>query len=82
MPDDFVKRAMQSAGETRVIASAKLCIDTAGEVSEVRILKSSGYPSYDETIVSEMNQWAYRPYEIDGKPVAVCTAVTFIYSQK
>jgi TonB family protein len=82
MPDEFVKRAIQAAGETRVVASAKLCIDTAGEVSEVRILKSSGYPGYDETIVSEMKQWGFRPYEVDGKPVAVCTAITFIYSQR
>jgi hypothetical protein len=30
----------------------------------------------------EMRQWAYRPYLINGKPVPVCTAVTFIYSQQ
>jgi TonB family protein len=82
MPDEFTKRAMEAAGESKVVASAKMCIDTQGEITEVRILKSSGYPSYDETIESEMGQWAFRPYEVDGQAVPVCTAVTFIYSQK
>jgi hypothetical protein len=27
-------------------------------------------------------EWRYKPYNVNGKPVPVCTAVTFIYSQK
>jgi hypothetical protein len=25
--------------------------------------------------------WTYRPFTINGKPVAVCTSVMFIYKQ-
>ena len=28
------------------------------------------------------NEWRYKPYLVNGKAVPVCTAVTFIYSQK
>jgi len=82
MPDSYEQRAMQSAHEDRVIAAIKLCVDTTGAVSQVRILRSSGYPGYDQKIASEVNAWGFRPIEIDGKAVAVCTALSFIYSQK
>jgi hypothetical protein len=29
-----------------------------------------------------MRNWRYKPYLVNGKAVPVCTAVTFIYSQK
>ena len=28
------------------------------------------------------SEWKYSPYMVNGKAVPVCTAVTFIYSQK
>jgi TonB family protein len=82
MPDSYEQRAMQSAHEDRVIAAIKLCVDTTGAVSQVRILRSSGYPGYDQKIASEVSAWGFRPIEIDGKAVPVCTALSFIYSQK
>lgn len=45
-------------------------------------LRSTGFPAYDEKILRELRQWQYRPFLVNGKPVAVCTAVTFIYSQR
>jgi hypothetical protein len=36
----------------------------------------------DERVVNEIKAWRYKPLLIDGKPVAVCTALTFIYSVK
>jgi TonB family protein len=78
MPDPDDQAAMD-ANEVRVITSVKLCVDKAGKVIQVRQLKSSGYPGYDTKILREITDWAYRPYKVDGKPVPVCTAVTFIY---
>ena len=47
------------------------------------MLKSSGFPSYDAKIKNKMqNEWKYKPYAVNGRAVPVCTAVTFIYSQK
>jgi ferric-dicitrate binding protein FerR (iron transport regulator) len=81
MPDSFVQRSIQNTGDNRLIAVVKLCIDTTGKVSRLTLLKTSGYPAYDDKILAEMKGWGYRPYVADGKPVTVCTAVTFIYSQ-
>ena len=47
------------------------------------MLKSTGFPAYDNKILSKMRgEWRYKPYMVNGKAVPVCTAVTFIYSQK
>jgi hypothetical protein len=88
MPDEADKHAIESAfrlsGESRdarLIASLKFCIDRTGKVSHVRQLKSSGYPGYDQKLQNEVIAWQYRPYKVDGKPVPVCTAVTFVYKQ-
>ena len=31
--------------------------------------------------MATMEQWIYSPYTVDGQPIAVCTAMTFIYTQ-
>ncbi|HEU0034600.1 MAG TPA: hypothetical protein VFQ53_28445 [Kofleriaceae bacterium] len=80
VPDDATKHAMRDAGATRVIASFKLCIDVAGAVTRVETIKTSSFETYDRTLIRAMRQWKYRPYQIDGKVVPVCTAVTFVYN--
>lgn len=74
-----VKLAMARAGKRRVIGAVKLCIDRAGAVSSSRLVKSTGYPSYDRALLAGVRGWRYRPYRMGGKAVAVCTAVQFIY---
>lgn len=82
VPDEFVKRTIQATGDNRVSSSVKMCVDATGKVSRLTLLKASGYPAYDDEILAEMKRWAFQPYVADGKPVAVCTAVSFIYSQR
>lgn len=53
-----------------------------GAVGSVTQLKSTGFPAYDAKIIREMKQWGYKPYLVNGKAVPVCTAVTFIYTQR
>ena len=46
------------------------------------MLKSTGFPAYDSKIQSKIRgEWRYEPYNVNGKAVPVCTAVTFIYSR-
>ena len=45
-------------------------------------LKSTGFDAYDKKIEAKIWRWIYRPFVVDGKPVKVCTAVTFIYTQE
>lgn len=78
-PDAATKRAIDKAGN-RVVGSFKLCVDARGMIATVSRLKSTGHAAYDTKIEREMRRWRYRPYFVNGKAVAVCTAVTFIYS--
>jgi TonB family protein len=82
VPDDETKTAIANAGGGRVTGSFRLCLDTTGQVESVMPLRSTGLASYDRDILRAMQQWRYSPYMIDGKPVPVCTSVTFIYTQR
>jgi protein TonB len=83
VPDDVTKTEIQRSGKSKIIGSFKLCINASGAVTSVTMLKSSGFPAYDSKIQGKMrNEWKYRPYAVNGRAVPVCTAVTFIYSQK
>lgn len=82
VPDDLTKVEIARSGKDKVIGSYKLCITTAGNVSSVTQLKSTGFAAYDTKLLDGMRTWTYRPFLVGGKPAAVCTAVTFIYSQK
>jgi protein TonB len=82
-PDDVTKTEIQRAGRDKLIGSFKLCITAEGNVASVSQLKSTGYGAYDSKITSTIRgEWRYRPFMVNGKPTPVCTAVTFIYSQK
>jgi protein TonB len=81
-PEDTTKIEIQRSGKDKVVGSFKLCLNVSGEVTTVNMLKSTGFVAYDQKILSKIRgEWRYRPYMVNGKPVPVCTAVTFIYSQ-
>ena len=73
------RKAMVSAGKTRVITSFKVCVDVRGKVSSIKLLKSSGFPDYDAQLTAGIRRWGYRPYRLNGAATPVCTAATFIY---
>ena len=79
-PPAVVKTAILRDGKSKVVATFRLCVGVDGEVSSTAILKSSGYPGYDAAIDAGLRQWHYRAYEIGGRRVPVCGAVTFIYT--
>ena len=80
-PDDATKIEIARSGKVKIVASFKLCIDRNGTVSTVNMLKSSGFPAYDQKLKAGMKAWRYTPFRINGNTAPVCTAVTFIYSQ-
>jgi protein TonB len=83
VPDEVTKTEIMRSGKDRVIGSFKLCLTVGGAIQSVNMLKSTGFPSYDNRILSTIRgSWRYKPYNVNGKAVPVCTAVTFIYSQK
>jgi hypothetical protein len=82
VPDDIDKHRMAEHGLTRIIATMKLCLTATGEPRSVEVLRSSGLPGYDEKLRKRITaEWRYKPFEINGTPQPVCSAVTFIYNQ-
>jgi TonB family protein len=81
-PPEEVRLAMRKADRMQTRATVKLCLDDAGRVDSLRLLGSSGYQAYDAKLLAEMRDWRYRPYEVNGRPIGVCTAVTFIYKMQ
>jgi TonB family protein len=80
-PDEATRKQIIADKRDRVVGSFKLCLDTAGTPTTTRVLKSTGYPAYDDRIRNTiLGTWRYAPFVIADKPVPVCTAVTFIYS--
>jgi len=73
LPDDATKAAIAKKHVKRVVGTWKLCIDEQGAVSSAKMLKSTGFKSYDHTIGDAVRAWTYS----DG--AAACTTVTFVY---
>jgi protein TonB len=82
VPNDNTKTEIQRSGKDRIVGSYKLCITVDGGINTISQLKSTGFPAYDSKIQAEMRNWRYRPFLVNGKPQPVCTAVTFVYTQK
>jgi TonB family protein len=82
-PDDHTRTAIFHAGhQGQIVGSFKLCLSTTGRVTSVTQLKSTGWPAYDARIEQGIRAWRYLPFLVDGTPAPVCTAVTFIYTQR
>lgn len=79
-PPDSVQAKMMGKAERRAVGTVHLCVDRAGAVRSLRVLRSTGYDEYDQRLISRMRDWRYRPYRLSGgAAVPVCTAVTFIF---
>lgn len=82
-PDDVTKTEIQRSGKDKVVGGFKVCITAGGDIANVTQVKSTGFPAYDNKILSTIKrEWRYRPFNVNGKNVPVCTAVTFFYVQK
>jgi hypothetical protein len=80
-PDDDTKHAVAKS-RLRLVGTFKLCLDTSGQPTSVDMLQSTGVASYDQRILNEMRRWAFTPVVLDGKPIPICTAVTFIFTAR
>jgi protein TonB len=76
-PNDIATKISREG--KRVVGVVKMCLNTAGNVKKINMLKSTGHSAYDAKIKSKMRLWKYRPFKVNGKSVPVCTSVTFIY---
>lgn len=81
-PPEQVKVQMVREDKNQAVASVKMCLTTTGAVESLSLIKGTGYDGYDSLIRSEMQKWRYKPYRVDGRPVPVCTVVTFVFRMR
>jgi hypothetical protein len=82
LPDGADKQEIHESNKDKIVGSYKMCVDATGAVDVVTVLKSTGLLRYDDFIVRSLRTWRYKPQLVGGKPSGVCTAITFIYSQR
>ncbi|MBT8495393.1 MAG: energy transducer TonB, partial [Deltaproteobacteria bacterium] len=57
-----------------------LCLSEGGWPTKIYFSQPSGLRHWDQRIFETMRGWRYEPYkDADGKPIAACTTVTFVY---
>lgn len=82
-PPDKVRDEMSRSGKRSTRAAIKLCLSGSGRVSSVKLLTSSGYPTYDRKLVAAVRAWRYHPFKLDtGQAIPVCTSVVFKYAMR
>lgn len=64
-PYPGLARRLGEEGEVRL----DIQVRQDGSVGEVRLKKSSGSPSLDETAIETVKKWRFKPATLDGKPV-------------
>ncbi|MGX9962285.1 energy transducer TonB [Roseomonas sp. F4] len=53
----------------------RLEIDTIGGVTDVRVLRSAGYPALDQAAMQAVRRWRFEPAMRDGVPVFSSTSI-------
>lgn len=81
-PNDETKAAIRKSGRSQLRGTFRVCIDDTGKVESVLPVQSTGFASYDRTIIAGINLWVYSPFMVEGAAVPMCTSVTFIYQQR
>jgi hypothetical protein len=82
-PDDHTKTQIARRHLRQIQGSFRVCLDEAGAVESVLPFRSSGFAAYDRKIIATIaSTWRYAPYKVDDVAKPVCTAITFIYSQR
>ena len=76
LPPEILQRAAKS-GNRSMIALVKLCLGVDGAPSLIQLKRSSGREDVDAFMLARMAEWRFTPYQLDGKPVRVCTAKIF-----
>jgi serine/threonine protein kinase len=66
-----IPKLKSAGGESNGDALVKMCVDTGGKVTSVKVVKSTGAIASD--LQSALTSWRYKPYtNKDGQTSAVC----------
>jgi hypothetical protein len=72
--------AKNSNGEMPTSIAAKVCIDTSGKVTSVKVLKLTG--DLAATVTAKLKTFRYTPYKVKGSAVPACLFETFKFKYK
>ncbi len=77
-PEPEYPFASRQRGDQGVV-TVRLGVSAAGEVTEVEVVATSGYPALDEAARRAVQRWRFRPAIRDGAPVpgSIRTAIHF-----
>ena len=81
-PSEVTKTQILREGKSLVVGRIKYCIDDRGGVNSVSLIQPTGYAEFDQRLLDGVRAWGFRPYQVGGQPIPVCTAVTFRYMMK
>jgi hypothetical protein len=75
-PDAAVMAALGRSGRDHTVGAFSFCLADDGALLGVDMLSTTGFPGYDHAIETAIRStWKFKPWLVDGKPVAVCSAV-------
>jgi serine/threonine protein kinase len=75
-----LKADLKSGQEMPTSIAAKVCIDTAGKVTSVQVLKLTG--ELADTVKKKLKGFRYSPYKQNGVAVPACLFETFKFKYK
>jgi TonB family protein len=78
-PSSATRNMMMRANVMSTFAVIVLCIATDGSVASATLSRSTTYTEYDQSLLSGVRTWHYRPYMMNGAPVPACGTVRFDY---
>jgi TonB family protein len=76
LPTD-VEQDFVSAAVTDPRVQVELCLDAEGNPARADVLASSNHERADELALETVRGWRFSPTLVGGKPMRVCTVVTF-----
>lgn len=56
-----------------------VCIARSGKVIDVVVYSSSGDHDFDRKVQRRLLQWEYKPFLLNGQPIALCGRVAITY---
>jgi hypothetical protein len=62
---------------SNALAVVHVVVDTDGKVTSADFV--SGFPELKDPALAAVRRWVYKPYGVDGKPVAVETQASVFY---
>jgi hypothetical protein len=76
---NLVKTLAEKDGQKLLMVALTVCLSEAGAPTSVSLKRGTDYPDANQKIVAEVHKWRFRPYQVNGQKVPVCTSSVLQY---